>query len=406
MTQASSKLTQLYRKLEKLALAQVEPFTKHNPTYLKRYAQNFESMLPKNISIQEKKEWLQCLNGKDYILVGDFHSLLQSQHAFLQMTQMLSKNFPEKSLKLFFECFSVDDQENVNQFLNEKISLDKLREKTNFDQSWGFLWNSYVPILTWAQKYNIPVFGINSKADKSLTPEQGLVSRDKIAAKTIIQNSDANSFSLVLIGEYHLADEHLPKEMLTLSPKSASKMMRVVVNADQYFYTVFPQISEQGAAFYQLRKDILGFSNCSPWIKWLSSAWSHEWQDHQNPILTSHNVNHSTEDQFDLDFHMKQLAEVFSTELDLPMPKLSHWDIEHKDNRKKRFDWDDLESFFSIQESKKKLTIHHFMPEIVVYMVCKEISENLHLDKVMASQFLFTERNLEALCMKPSRKVA
>jgi uncharacterized iron-regulated protein len=63
------------------------------------------------------------------------------------------------------EMFQRPFQGFLNQYLAGQISEAELRQKTEYDQRWGYDWELYAPILRFARQHQIPVKALNTPSE-------------------------------------------------------------------------------------------------------------------------------------------------------------------------------------------------------------------------------------------------
>jgi hypothetical protein len=167
-----------------------------------------------------------------------------------------------QSVVLAMEMFMKDDQDLIDAFMSDSISEETFTKKIDYHRSWGFPWAHYLPILQWAKEHAVTVLGINFKGT--------IAQRDmKIAAHLQeIGNRLKNRKLVVMIGEHHLADQHLPMRMAEKGI-DANSVLRLFTNAEKYY---FSDEREQvnNTDYLDLGRNRYCILNCPPWIKWQS----------------------------------------------------------------------------------------------------------------------------------------
>ncbi|MCS6838800.1 MAG: ChaN family lipoprotein, partial [Bdellovibrionaceae bacterium] len=196
-------------------------------------------------------------------LMGDFHALNQSQKGHLRVLRLLPKT--QKKV-LFVEFLKRQDQKFLDLYLKEELSEQEFLDKVQWEQSWGFPWKSYKPLLVWAKKHRVPVVAI----DRALKfhGDQSLALRDQFAAQVIFETLVANPdhLGIVIIGDYHISKNHLPKRLL--EKFGNLKIVRIFQNSE----TIFLKLLELGKEF---EIDVVRFNrwdyclvSVAPWVKW------------------------------------------------------------------------------------------------------------------------------------------
>ncbi len=288
-----------------------------------------ESLPPKATSIPARK-LLEAIDAQQIVLFGDFHSHKQSQRAFLRILRMYLNRPDHGPVIVFMEMFRTEDQYLIDDWLTGKISDHELLEAIDYDHTWGFPWNNYRPILEICKYQNLKIIGINTKRGG----KDSLATRDDHAASLIIEHASKNASSKIfcMIGEFHLADTHLPEAIAKKSAEAGQKTVRVFSNVDKYYFGLDPDKIHHRDEYLSLGMRDFCVINSPPWIKWQSqSLWEEirrlgpikyledaiapddveadldTWEDDDTMLYN--------EDMLDLDYHLdhiqKQLSEFF-----------------------------------------------------------------------------------------------
>lgn len=120
----------------------------------------------------------------------------------LETIQYLHKRQPKIAIAL--EMFQRPDQQFLDQYIAGKITEQELLEKTKYNQRWGFPWEYYAPILSYAKANKLPVSALNTPSEvtrqvareglASLTPQQ----RQFIPPVTEIRTDNAEYRQMIL----------------------------------------------------------------------------------------------------------------------------------------------------------------------------------------------------------------
>ena len=296
----------------------------HHPGLLE-YSNSFEKSLPKKPKKCTQTELMKACKKSNVILYGDFHTHRQSQRGLVRLMRQLRELLPTRPIVLGMECFKERDTELIRKYLLGELSEAKFLRKTQYANDWGFPWNNYRMILETARDLNIAVRGING-------PEAGrdsLKLRDRLAGRIITNTieNDPKALFLCMIGEHHLADNHLPLEIERFGKidHGPLNVIRILNNIDQYFFhkpsttSMHHHVSE----ILRLRPNMFCIMNSPPWIKWRSFAM---WEEMRQMSFESAGDGETedliyTEDAFDLDLQFLSLAETLSQFLGLRLSK-------------------------------------------------------------------------------------
>lgn len=93
------------------------------------------------------------------IHLGEIHDRPEDHQGQLALIRRLHGQNPQ--LAIAWEMFTQPDQPWLDQYLAGNLTLEALRERTDFDQTWGYDWEDYAPILRFAQEQQLPLIAAN-----------------------------------------------------------------------------------------------------------------------------------------------------------------------------------------------------------------------------------------------------
>ncbi len=233
---------------------------------LRRYREEFETDFDKPWHAIAPKQFFADVAQADLILLGDFHALQQSQKSHLRILRASSQKRPRI---LAVEFFHSRYQAIVDQYMEGGLAEFEFLDKIRWEANWGFPWENYRPILRYAQKNKIRVFGIN----QSLPDEKKdqLQARDKFAAEKILEirrhNPEAQIF--VVIGDLHISSQHLPKQIE--KRKARAEILNVVSvfqNPEKIYFRLLEKEEEVAVDVVQMGRGKYGLISVPPWVKW------------------------------------------------------------------------------------------------------------------------------------------
>jgi hypothetical protein len=181
-------------------------FTRHD---LDRYEGDLAESIPSDWQPSTPAALRLAIRRARVILVGDYHSLKQSQRGFVRVLRAIRS----KHLTVGLEFVSARYQKPVDDYVGGRIQDDVFLRRTEYARSWPSyqVWPNFRPIFEHAQKRKARVLALDCPA-----AECGTVwSRSAFAAWRIaesIRESPLNKVA-VLMGEAHLAPNHLPLEL-------------------------------------------------------------------------------------------------------------------------------------------------------------------------------------------------
>lgn len=139
------------------------------------------------------------------LLMGDFHTLPHAQKFFVHILDELGKRRIRPIVVL--EMVQARHDALLQRYFKGRLTRDEFLDKTAYFENWGFDFQHYRPIFDYAKTWRLTVHGLNR--------EGALAARDRFMALRLkhlhLQYTDQPL--LVLVGDLHLAAEHLPREL-------------------------------------------------------------------------------------------------------------------------------------------------------------------------------------------------
>lgn len=294
------------RKLFALLAQEIEFLGLKKDKKITQYEKKFFTDLPKLTKAVPRSTLFKEIKTASVVLVGDYHSLRQSQKGF---TRLLNQCFdPKVPTVIALECVRASKQKQLDYFFSRVLSLEELREQIDFDDSWPFPWDHYREIFEFGRNHDCQFLALDSEL-----PTASLHERDKLAAE-LIAPATSNSRVFVLYGELHLARSHLPQ---ALQKKIGEKKILVIHQNETSLYWKAPKVKNgDRPEVLRLRKNEFCIFNTVPWIKlrsyldWLEGNFDDEWID-----------------QFDLSGSIQELTSLLAQSLKLPNPNLEAFQI-------------------------------------------------------------------------------
>jgi uncharacterized iron-regulated protein len=106
---------------------------------------------------------LEDLATANIVYLGENHDSQADHEAQLMIAQRLQSQNPR--LAIAFEMFQRPYQVYLDQYRSGMISETELRQKTEYDERWGFNWEFYAPILRFARQKNLPLIALNTPTE-------------------------------------------------------------------------------------------------------------------------------------------------------------------------------------------------------------------------------------------------
>lgn len=139
------------------------------------------------------------------LLVGDFHTLPHAQKFFVHILDELGKRRIRPIVVL--EMVQARHDALLHRFLKGRLTQDEFLERTAYFENWGFDFQHYRPIFDYAKRWRLTIHGLNREGD--------LTARDRFMALRLmhLRLQYPGQPLVVLVGDLHLAREHLPREL-------------------------------------------------------------------------------------------------------------------------------------------------------------------------------------------------
>lgn len=287
-----------------------------------KYQKEFEASLPDNFSPASATKILEAIDRKSIVLFGDFHSHKQSQRAFLRILRMYQNRPDHAPVVVGLEMFRSTDQASVDEWMTGQISDQQLLETIKYDQTWGFPWTNFRPILEYCRTNGIRVIGVNTHS----VGKDSLKKRDAHAATILcdLSRAEPNTRVFCLIGEFHLADTHLPQALRNINADDSFHPLRIFANLDKYFFAIKHDRLHYKDEYLALNKNTFCIINSPPWMKWHSHSLWEEMRrignvrhleatiapnesDVDFAKYDSDSDESYTDDVLDLDYHLRHL---------------------------------------------------------------------------------------------------
>lgn len=175
-----------------------------------RYIKDFHAEFNRYTDICPVEDVLDKAASSDIAYFGDYHPLTRSQEWVCRLMKELTAR--DRKVVLAIEMLYDHQQEHLDRWMKGTISEEEFLDAISYRLEWGFNWESYKRIFTLAKDPFIPIFGIDSEPRDNL---KYIRTRDRLIAQRIrnIRNFFPDHMLLVVIGESHLASNHLPADV-------------------------------------------------------------------------------------------------------------------------------------------------------------------------------------------------
>ncbi|MFN3454168.1 MAG: ChaN family lipoprotein [Pseudobdellovibrio sp.] len=265
----------------------------------KAYQSAYEKEVNSNSwQLGRKKDLFNQIDKSQIIYVGDFHAQMQSSRALLRIARGIGSD----KVAIGLECFFIEHQKYLNQFLMGNISEREFLRKIEWKKSWGFPWEYTKSLLKWASLQKVPVYALNKKNIN------GLNERDVVSAKIITQilKKHPQRKLIVQYGDFHLASKHLPYQVKLKNRKIVETV--ILQSPEELYFKIFSRNKDiSGVDFVKLTERRWALMSVVPWVKW---------QDYLLYLETGNDKKIRVSD-YDLTDHVGQAVNIINTALSL-----------------------------------------------------------------------------------------
>jgi hypothetical protein len=215
---------ELYRHNEDTINAAVDGYT---PQF-ERYAARYRRTVRKVDGPARLERLIEATHDADVTLVGDYHTLSQSQRTFYRLLRRQPEDGADIVVAL--EMFPASHDENLAKFVAGRIQEKTLLRRVGHVDRWPF--GSLLPlrpVFELCRERGWRVIGIDTDSSAPLDE------RDAFAAERIADALAEGGRAFVLIGEMHLAPAHLPRSLKRTLPKKC-RVLRVHQNPERIWF--------------------------------------------------------------------------------------------------------------------------------------------------------------------------
>lgn len=313
------RLNKMHRDLYEKSLEEASSYGLFPTRAIEAYSERFHEELPEFGKKVDLHDIRTSLEKSRYILLGDFHTLRQSQREYIRILREIVMNLESPSV-VALEMVDESKQEAVDQYMSGNISDDQFLQDIDYERRWGFPWKNYKMIFDFAKLRGLKVYAINSEA----AGKKSLQQRDQRMSDRLIEIAQKHPDHKVvaLIGEFHLSDSHLPKVLTSRQDGLVKKgeVTRILNNVDRYYFSHGRNVGNLITDYLSLGQNFFCILNTPPWMKWKSLTM---WRENQMSIeddsfLDQDDVNDFVEFGFDVDFNFQKILENVLSFLRLP----------------------------------------------------------------------------------------
>ncbi|MCK6599856.1 MAG: ChaN family lipoprotein [Bdellovibrionaceae bacterium] len=223
------------------------------------YRNEYNKLGKRQWKIETRTSFFEQIEKAQVIVLGDFHSLQQSQKSHLRVV----KNLREENFKFALECIATEHQEVVDQFVFEDLEEKEFLKKVHWKKNWGFPWEHFRDLFLYARQKRIRILALNST--KFMGFKDSMKKRDQLAAKIISKEIKKSSEKVIVIyGESHLTS----KDFFKFPPRT--KICKVFQNIDEIYFKLMDLNKEDEVDVISFNPREFCLMNVPPWVKWQS----------------------------------------------------------------------------------------------------------------------------------------
>jgi len=194
-----------------------------------RYIRDFQADFRSYRRICSRSDVFERARGSDIVWFGDYHPLEASQTFALELMQALAGN--GRPVVLALEMLYEFHQETLDRWMKGTITEEDFLETIDYESEWGFGWESYRRFFEAARDPFVPIFGIDHPPRDQL---RFIRRRDRFMARRIetVRRFFPGHTAVVVVGESHLAANHLPARVRELA-EEPPRETTIVQNIDE-----------------------------------------------------------------------------------------------------------------------------------------------------------------------------
>lgn len=232
----------------------------------KRYIREFHEDFSDYEALSSLDDLSIACYKSDIVYIGDYHALPASQEFAAWLLDDIASR--SREVVLCMEMVFGRHQRVLERFMCGDLSEAEFLKAIRYDVEWGYDWVSFRRLFDTARRHGITVLGIDSGPR---TGVRFIRKRDAYAAARItdLAESRPNAKIVVMVGESHLAREHLPRRVTdSLKKRGIEKRgLTVLQNLEEIYWRLAEQGLEQ-VDVVSLGTEVYCHFNASPIAKY------------------------------------------------------------------------------------------------------------------------------------------
>ncbi|MBY0369724.1 ChaN family lipoprotein [bacterium] len=234
---------------------------------LRRYFREYQREFSGRSSASTLGELTEAYLESDLLICGDYHTLHQAQRTALRLLRSTEGALRARGRQpaLALEMLRPSDSRATEDFLAGRISEKHFLKSVEWGRRWNFAWENYRPLFDFARDHGVRILGIAPSKPSSLGE------RDRFAGTVLVRAlaQDPTLCVLALVGDLHLAKNHLPFEVRQIALRAKHRLRLTVVhqNAERLYWKAAEQGLGAEASVLRLRSGVFCVLNAPPWAK-------------------------------------------------------------------------------------------------------------------------------------------
>ena len=275
-----SRLSRVRRRLLEDLKEEVRLHIGPTPESLRRYYEDYKAEFSGRWTRSSKDELIGSVREARIVMVGDYHTLRQSQRTNLRILRELLPG--KRRIRLGLELVHSAHQGHLDRFLAGEASLKELLRGLRYHETWGQPWEGYGELLEFAAAHGIPVHGLN-RSGRGV----GLRVRDRHAARLVAGLAVRYPEDLihVVFGDLHLAAGHLPRYTVEALGRAGVKGVAPVIifqNSETLFWKLHRRRLQHRVDVLRRGRSRFCINSTPPWVKLHSFVF---WERNRDELL-------------------------------------------------------------------------------------------------------------------------
>jgi len=272
-TDVQRAFLRLQRGVQRQLQAEVRAQVGTQSPALERYYRNYLRDLRRGYRASTYGELHTALLESDIVLIGDYHTLRQSQENARRLLERAALD--ARPVCLGLEMVLEDHQPHLDAYMRGDLDDDAFLEAIRYRENWNFRWWNFRPLLDTARAAGVRVVAVNAA-------ERSAPARDARMANRILEIRRAmpDARLLVLVGDMHLAAKHLPAALDREAERlgvPAGKQLLVYQNSDDLYWDLAARGAETTTQVVRMGADRFCVVEVPPWVKLQSYlGWEQE----------------------------------------------------------------------------------------------------------------------------------